>query len=884
MATVSFWDVFDATAERFADRVAVEVQRPDAIDRLTYRELRELALARSAWLDEQGIQPGDRCAILADNDGWWCAAYLGILRLGAVVVPLDTNYSAAQVRTIVHDCGARVVFVNARLQAIARESAAEILIVDIAALDDGGPNHLRQGYGGQEGPRYMYSEIRLDAPAVILYTSGTTADPKGVVLTHKNLIAERDATFAVVNVSEHDSVLGVLPLFHALAQLANLLLPFAIGARVVFLETLNSTELLRALAEREITIFACVPQFFYLIHERLLKEVARGGAVRGMMFARLLALSFRLRRIGINIGPIVFARVHRLIGPKMRFFLTGGSRFDPAIGHDFYALGFTILQAYGLTETTGAATLTRPDEAHLDTVGRALPGHDIRILPPTESDADGEIAIRGPIVMQGYFNRPDATAATMSDGWLLTGDLGRLDQEGRVTITGRRKEVIVLSSGKNIYPEEIEAQYRKSAFIKEICVLGLTGTEEPNAERLYAVVVPDSDLLREKRIANAGDLLRFEMEGQSIHLPPHKRVLGYEIWFEPLPRTTTGKLKRYEIERRVRAAQRRSSDASIAEIDESSLDPDVNAALQVIRGRARGRPVRLDANLELDLGLDSMERVELLTDLEQRFGVRVPQEKTHEILTVQHLIDAVRAADITASARVEESWAVLLRQQDTANAAARTLLDRRPMAAPMLYVIGQILRLFLGPSIVHGRHNLPRRGPYIISPNHQGYLDPAIVCSVVPYRVFKDMFFVGAAEYFETPFTKWLARKIKLMPVDPDANLVSAMQASAFGLQRGKILMLFPEGERSIDGTVKRFKKGAPILAQHLGVPIVPVAIRGAYEMWPRNRGINWRKLLPLGHRVRVSFGEPVRFDATADYAASANQLRERVQRLWEFL
>lgn len=874
---MTFWDLFDATAQRFPDRIAVEVQRlkREAVDRLTYRDLRDLAIARAEWLAERGVQPGDRCAILADNDGWWCAAYLGILRHGAVAVPLDTSYSIDQVRTIVRDCGARVVFVNARLQEIARAAVPQVQVVDVATPDD-------RGHGGR--PFRSASDIDSNAPAVILYTSGTTADPKGVVLTHRNLIAERDAAFAVISVSEADSVLGVLPLFHALAQLANLLLPFAIGARVVFLETLNSTELLRALAEREITVFACVPQFFYLIHERLLKDVARAGLLRRVVFRRLLTLSFRLRRIGINIGPLVFAKVHRLIGPKMRFFLTGGSKFDPAIGRDFYSLGFTILQAYGLTETSGAATLTRPGEAHLDSVGRALPGQEIKILPPTDAEVDGEIAIRGPIVMRGYFNRPDATAAAMSGDWLLTGDLGRLDDEGRLLITGRRKEVIVLSSGKNVYPEEIEAQYRKSAFIKELCVIGLTGTGEPKAERLYAVVVPESEVLREKRIVNAGELLRFEMEGQSIHLPPHKRVLGYEIWFEPLPRTTTGKLKRHEIERRARAQQERMTSPAETS-DETSVDPHVNAAFDVIRTRSRGRPVRLDANLELDLGLDSMERVELLTALEQRFGVSVPPDKAYEILTVRQLVDAVRVGErAPVAAPAQESWAILLADSHTRGAAARTLLNPRPVAAPLLFALGQFLRLLIGPGIVQGRNNLPTKGPYIVTPNHQGYLDPAIVCSVLPYHVFKDMFFVGAAEYFETPLTKWIARTINLLPIDPDANLVSAMQASAFGLQHGKILMLFPEGERSIDGTVKRFKKGAPILAQHLGVPIVPVAIRGAFELWPRNRGISWRKLLPFGHRVRVAFGEPIRFESGADYAESAGALRERVEKLWETL
>ena len=186
------------------------------------------------------------------------------------------------------------------------------------------------------------------------------------------------------------------------------------------------------------------------------------------------------------------------------------------------------------------ATVTGPNDAHLDTVGRALPGQQIQVLPAENPDVDGEIAIRGPIVMWGYYDRPDATATTMRDGWLLTGDLGRMDETGRLSITGRKNDVIVLAAGGTIDPLEIEAVYLQSLFVKEICVLGLPREDGPTAESLYAVVVPNLDLLRERRIVNAGDLLRFELEGLSIRLPPHKRVTAYEIWFEPLPRTTTG--------------------------------------------------------------------------------------------------------------------------------------------------------------------------------------------------------------------------------------------------------------------------------------------------------------------------------------------------------
>jgi long-chain acyl-CoA synthetase len=878
LRSVTFWQVFAATAARFAGRVAIEIPRADGLESCTYAALRDAAAARGAWLAAMGIGPGDRCAILADNDARWCAAYLGVLSAGAVAVPLDTNYSASQLTAILRDAAPRVLFFNERLERLARRVLHEFPRVHAVALaeaaDAGEP--LVSSPCGDES-----------SVAVILYTSGTTADPKGVVLTHGNLLAERDAAFSVISVSERDSVLGVLPLFHALAQLANLLLPFAVGARVVFLETVNSTELVRALSERGITIFACVPQFFYLIHDRITADVARGGLPRRIAFRVLLSINFRLRRLGLNAGPLLFRRVHRLLGRQMRLLVTGGSKLDPKIGRDFYALGFTIVQAYGLTETSGAATLTSPDDAHVDTVGKAFPGHDVAVLPADEPDLDGEIAIRGPIVMQGYFNRPEATAAVLQDGWLRTGDLGRIDDSGRLTITGRKKEVIVLASGKNIYPDEIEAQYRQSPFIAEICVLGLTHAHEPTTERLFAVVVPNMALLRERRIANAGDLLRFEIEGQSIHLPPHKRVLGYDVWFEPLPRTTTGKLKRHEIERAVR--QRRAQGEIGRPPDETHEkwggDAHAQAAFAVISARANRAVVRPDANLELDLALDSMERVELIADLEHRFGVRVEAGRAHDILTVAQLIEAVRPGDeATADGLPEGSWPGILRDLPPAtDPVLARLLRKRPLAPVLFAGILRVLRVFMPRVAVTGLQHLPSGGPCIISPNHQSYLDPFFLCSVLPPRLLRQVFLVGAAEYFETAATAWLARQLNLIPVDPDANLIPAMKAGAFGLSHGKILILFPEGERSIDGTVKRFKKGAPILARHLGVPIVPVAIRGIFELWPRNRPFNWRLLLPgARHRIAIVFGRPVRFDERMTDGEAAMALRAQVTEMWD--
>ena len=588
---------------------------------------------------------------------------------------------------------------------------------------------------------------------------------------------------------------------------------------------------------------------------------------------------------------MAFAKVHKVLGGHIRLLITGGSKFDPAVGRDLYGLGFTILQAYGLTETSGAATITKPDEAHLDTVGRVLPGNELTIMPPDGEAEDGEIAIRGPIVMQGYYNRPEATAAVMRDGWFLTGDLGRLDAGGRVTITGRKKEMIVLASGKNIYPEEIEAQYRKSPIIKEICVVGSTRPDEPTTERLHAVIVLDQEVLKARKVANAGDLLRFEMESLGAGLPAHKRVLGYDVWFEPLPRTTTGKLRRFEILRRLnaQASAKAAPAAPLSAEDQEWLDDGhVGAALQLVGRRAKdGAGFRPGDNLELDLGLDSMERVELLTELEQRFAVKVPEATSHEIVTVRQLVEAVRPDGTSAGGiAVDEAWSAILRDlpPDDDPVLSR-LLAPRWLRAPLLWTMTRVLRLAWPRVSVEGREHLPKTGPFLICPNHQGYLDPFVLCGVLPYRTFAEMFVVGAADYFQTPVMAWIARQINLVLVDPDASLVPAMKAGAFGLAHGKVLLLFPEGERSIDGGVKRFKKGAPILAQHLHVPIVPVALRGLYEVWPRTQGIAWRRLGPWSrNRVRIAFGPPLAMPEGESYAAAATRLRDTVDAMWQRL
>ena len=873
---MTVWELFESLALRDPMAAALELRRPEGLDVWTYSDLREVAIACAARLQGAGVRTGDRCAILADAGPEWCATWLGILRAGAVAVPLATHDTAAELRAILDDAAPAVLFASGRLEPLAREALGNDSPIALRRVSS---RHDVLAADGGAARVHAYGGAASD-PALILYTSGTTADPKGVVLTHVNLVAVREAVSTGMCVTPHDRLLAAVPLFHPLAQLVSLVLPLTTGACVVFMEPAVSPPVALAHVGRGITVITCVPQVLYALHDHLLAERSARGRLRRVTTRLLLGVCDRLRRAGVKAGRVVFRRAHRLAGRQLRLVLVGGARVDPSVARDFYAMGFSLQQAYGLAETAGVITMTREDEGHFDTVGHVIPGHEVQVLESADPELGGEIAVRGPGLMHGYFRRPDATAAALRDGWLLTGDLGRLDAARRLTITGRRKALVVLATGSHLDPEEIEAQYRQSAFVKEICVLGVAPASEPSAERLHAIVVPDMALMRERRIVNAGDLVRFELEGQSIRLPPHKRVAEYHVWFEPLPRTATGALKRHEIAGRLAAAQEARSRRA------GDWVPDAHAreVLDVVGRRARGAMVP-DANLELDLGLDSLQRVEAIAALEHRLGVRLTADAAAQILTLRELIDAFRtAARAPAGPVVEDCWNLLLRDVPrTDDPALGMLLRRRRLAVPLFYLGVRLFRLLMPRLRASGLQHVPERGAFIISPNHQSYLDPFFVCAVLPYRTFARLFFVGAAEYFETPLTAWLARQCQLVPVDPDAHLVPAMKAGAFGLTHGKVLILFPEGERSIDGTVKRFKKGAPILSRQLGVPIVPVAIRGAFEVWPRNRAFNWRALLPWSrHEVHIRFGRPFVVDHD-DYGEAAVALRQWVDELWRW-
>jgi long-chain acyl-CoA synthetase len=890
--------LFFEASHRFPDRVAFRTRTAAGYRETSHAEVWRQASGVALGLLGMGFSAGDRMAILSENRAEWVFAYMGIFIAGGTAVPLDAQISPGEWRRLLDDSESKLVFVSGsllpRLREAVRDSplAASIVCLDSMAAAPDARTQLGglADWGHSLEPAPPLPEVKPSDWSVLIYTSGTTGHPKGVMLTQRNIVAEMAGIFNLVYLDEHDALLCMLPLQHVFASIVNVLTPLAIGGKVVFVDTLKRAEILEALEAGGISVLLTVPQFFYLFYDQIQDELAKRTPVVRRLFQGMLILNRLSRKtLGVNLGKWLFGKVHERFGERLRYFVCGGSSFDPKVIRFFFDMGFTVIQGYGLTETTGAVAATPLDTNVLGSVGRPLLANELRLHEPDAAGV-GEVIVRGPLVMKGYYRNPEATAEVLIDGWFHTGDLGRIDAGGNLWITGRRKEVIVLPNGKNIYPDEIEDHYLQCPFIKEIAVLGISAGEgRETSEKLHAVVVPDFDYLKTKRIANAREILRDEIGRWSIQLPKYKRLMSHQIQKDPLPRTTTRKIKRLELKRMIESGELRGMESSQAPkaaaaedvaMKESAVGQEV---LRCLTEDCRRTPVDLHMNLELDLGFDSMERVELLASLEQSLSLRLPEGFGSDIFTVHDLIAGLDQQAIAAGGAgsgPRQSWKTILSEEALRaegewhirfTGATLTLL--KYLGLRLIYVM---CRIFLRLE-TRGVGNLPKQGPFLICPNHLSYIDPFVVLSVVPYRVFKNVFFVGASEYFETWYMKLLGKLANIVPVDPDSHLLRAMKIGGFGLRQGRILCIFPEGARSFDGSLKEFKKGAAILSRELGAPIVPVALHGAYEVWARG------SLRIRPHKVKLAFGTPFIPDGSRDqdpYQAGTDQLRETVSSL----
>jgi long-chain acyl-CoA synthetase len=795
----------------------------------THAQAWERALHVASVLKAKGVVPGDCVVLFSENSPEWPMAWFGISAAGATVVPVDAQAQGRRVGEIARVTGARAAIVSARCAA----ALASPLPCETLRLED-----LEGSLAMSEAAaRDLPVAVPAEQAAAILFTSGTTLEPKGVVLPHRAFVANAVAIADLLRPTPEDRLVSVLPLHHAFEFTGGLLAPLSAGASVTYLETLSSQAIVDALRETRATVLLGVPRLYELLLEGISKQMADlpGGA--GAALGALRGTSRALGAMGVNAARTLLSPLHARFGGCLRAFVSGGAALDPKVHQELEALGFTVIEGYGLTECAPVLTVNPPDATRAGSVGKPLPGVEIRIHRPG-SDGVGEILARGPNLMTGYYRDQAATERVLREGWFHTGDLGIFDADGYLRITGRLKDLIVTGSGKNVYPDEVESELGVLPGVKEACVVGVRARAGAG-EEVHLVVVP-----KDPADAAGHAAIREAVARACEPLQPHQRVQRIHFWDEDLPKTALMKVKRGAVKARL------DGETPAAHVERAPVesDPLAREVLGTLARLARVHASTLHAgqNLAYDLGVDSLMLVELVASVEAATGGRASEEASKDLVTVGDLVDlARRLAQERGAARVQATAST------TDEAAARPGLLARTAAPlvrttwPLLY--GRYLRME-----VRGREHLPARGAYIIAANHQSHLDaPAILTALG--EASRRLHVVAARDYFfDTPWKGgFFAELLNAIPFDRGADFQGSLEACRVALRAGDPLLIFPEGTRSPDGRLQEFKPGVGVLALGLSVPVVPTRIDGTHEALPKGA------TLPRPGRVRVTFGEP---------------------------
>ncbi|HEC97241.1 MAG TPA: hypothetical protein ENI58_03680 [Nitrospirae bacterium] len=853
-------DRFFTSAERFSEKVAFHYFR-EGWKQLSYRDVAHNAVSLLERLKEKGIKKGDRVFLSARNSPYWCISYLALSAAGAVGVPVDPELTASEMRNLIVDAEVAFVFHDNYTGAKVMEASEGLAVetFDIDGITDSIPEKNDSGFPAPAAPAPTPDDI-----ASIIYTSGTTGRPKGVVLTHGNFCPDADALIEAGIISHDDNIISVLPLHHTYPFMTTFLVPLFEGATVTYPPGLKGPELLNAVREKRGTILVGVPQLLELFRNRIFQGFNEVPLLN-RVFPHLLKFFRLLRnRFNLNPGRYIFSSVHGKFGRQFRFFASGGAKLDPQVMLDLEAIGFTVLEGYGLTETSPVVTFNPPNRRKPGSSGRPLNNVELKI------SSDGEVLIKGPMVMKGYYRNPEETKKTIRDGWLHTGDLGYLDSTGYLYITGRTKEVIVLSSGKNIYPEDVERHYQGIELIKELCVVG-TG------DGLSAVVAPDMEMAKKMKVGNIYEYLKWEINGLSMKLPPYMRLKGFTLHSAPLPRTPLGKLRRFMVKKLLEEEKREDR----AEVDESLLSDEISSKVISSLREVAGKDIAVGRtdSLELDIGLDSLKRIELVVALERNLGIKLYDDFTLDVQTIEELVEKAKRT-VREGGRKRGEDVRLLDAEAGEKKIAEALLFQGIYEKVMLFIglgfLRLLSRIYFRVKIT-GIENIPQP-PFIIAPNHASYLDSLLLAANLPLRVFRSLYFQGASKYFEGPFMRWGAHLAHVIPIDPDTSLLSALRVSAYLLKQKKALCIFPEGGRSFNGEVMEFKKGMATLAVELKVSVVPVYIKGTYKSMPRG------SKYPKPAHVEIHIGSPVvpakDKEAPDPYQAFAGRIREEVIKL----
>ncbi len=533
---------------------------------VTFRELADDVKLLARGLVALGLRPGDRVVILGKNSPEWGRAYLAVSMAGGVNVPVDSLLSENEIRQLFAGAGARFAFADPRfidilqdcprgfplpdfmfslVPAAAREQARE----GVMSVDD-----IRAAGEGAAGPGLPH--VESSDLAAIIFTSGTTGSPKGVMLTHSNLVSDvlacERAIAGYLAIGE-ERFLSVLPMNHTFECTAGFLLPIYTGAHVTYARSLRSKYLMEDIRSSGTTIMLGVPLLFQKMVEGIFRAVEKAPPVRRHAFRAMMKLVRLGEKAGKkDLGKVLFRSLRGKAGlGSIKFFISGGAALPLFVSRDFNRLGMLILQGYGLTEASPVLTINPPDAPRNETIGKPLPGVQVKVLQP-DSQGIGELCFRGPMVMKGYLNDQEATGQVIDDGWLATGDLGFVDEDGYVHVCGRSKNLIVTAAGKNVYPEEIEAELNRRPFILESMIYGRprSGTA---GEDVCAVIVPDYEVIGEyypgRTLAESEveELISQEVKTVNNTIASYKRIKEFHLINEELPKTSTRKIKRHLI-------------------------------------------------------------------------------------------------------------------------------------------------------------------------------------------------------------------------------------------------------------------------------------------------------------------------------------------------
>ena len=823
-------ELFDAAVHAYRHRVAFRRVEEDREERFTFGEAHRWAARVGSFLVKSGVKPGDRVLLVSENRPEWPIAYFGILRAGATVVPVDATSTEAEVVNIVRRSQARVVLLSedaaqdlAGLWRTLSGQSLEVSLATLAQAMEGDPSQP-----GGIGP--LRKSAAPDDVASLIFTSGTTGTPKGVMLTHRNFASLVPKLAASFDFGVGDGLLSVLPLHHTFEFSAGMLTPFSRGAEVTYLDELTTDRLGEVLESGRVTAMIGVPALWTLFHRKITQELTAKPAIVEQGMRALMSAHGTLRnRKNINLGKLLFWPVHRKFGGRIKFLVSGGSALSDDVHRAFHELGFDLAEGYGLTEASPVLSVQSPGNRRVPgSVGKALPGIELRIDAP-DGEGIGEVCARGPNVMAGYFSDRESTDASLRDGWLHTGDLGRLDADGRLYLVGRKKDVIIDAHGKNVYPDELEELYGDHSSIKELSIVGLP--DEGGGETVACLCVPD---YVERRREDVRSELEEHFRRVSAELPFHRRIKVLRFWDADLPKTSTRKVKRKLVVDELRKLEKLAASGERAR---PAAHGSSTEWLQRLVAEVIGRPagdVRPESRLAADLGFDSLMLTELSVALEAA-GIALPE--AGDLSGVETVKDLARFVGSAARRLAEPAEGV-----QPASSEAEPSDREIPVPAPVATLGRTLLDLWQKAMFggvfdvkVTGQAYVPQSGNFLVIANHTSHLDMGLVKYALGEQGERMASLAARDYFFDTPLKRaWFENFTNLIPMDRHGSLRESLRLAGEAVRNGHHLLIFPEGTRSPDGQMREFYPTLGYLALTCGVDILPLHIEGAFQALPK--------------------------------------------------